>query len=93
MPYHVIKYKHGWVVANQNTGKHYSKHAMTKEHAEAQMRAMYHAMRPGDIRPQHHLPSQRVGTRSDSLSPALLSHATIFSRPRDILAPLNPHLQ
>ena len=70
MPYHVIKYKHGWVVANQNTGKHYSKHAMTKEHAEAQMHAMYHAMRP-----------------------ALLSHATIFSRPRDILAHRNPNLQ
>ena len=43
---------------------------MTKEHAEAQMHAMYHAMRP-----------------------ALLSHATIFSRPRDILAHRNPHLQ
>lgn len=82
MPYHVIKYKHGWVVANQNTGKHYSKHAMTKEHAEAQMRAMYHAMRPTDIRPQYHLPS-----------PAAIGVAAKPLRPRDILAHLNAHLQ
>ena len=41
MPYHIIKYKNGWVVANQHTGKHYSKHAMTKENAEAQLRALY----------------------------------------------------
>jgi len=53
MPYHVIRYKNGWVVANQHTGKHYSKHAMTKENAEAQMKAMYLHMRPNDIRPQH----------------------------------------
>ena len=82
MPYHVIKYKHGWVVANQNTGKHYSKHAMTKEHAEAQMRAMYHVMRPADIRPQYHLPS-----------PATIFAQHSHYRPRDILAHLNPHLQ
>ena len=49
MPYHVIKYKNGWVVANQHTGKHYSKHAMTKENAEAQMKAMYMHLRPRDI--------------------------------------------
>jgi uncharacterized damage-inducible protein DinB len=81
MPYHVIKYKHGWIVANQNTGKHYSKHAMTKENAEAQMRAMYHAMRPADIRPQHHL-----------ASPPSLFAPSQHQRPRDILAHLNPHL-
>jgi hypothetical protein len=49
MPYHVIKYNGGYVVANQHTGKHYSKHALTKENAEEQMKAMYNAMRPRDI--------------------------------------------
>ena len=67
------------------------------------MRAMYHAMRPADIRPQSHLPSQRVGyslgetspvrTRSDSLSPANIFAQHSHHRPRDILAHLNPHLQ
>ena len=58
MPYHVIKYKNGWVVANQNTRKHYSKHVMTKENAEAQMKAMYMHLRPPDIthQPVHRSP-------------------------------------
>jgi len=44
MPYHVIKYNGGYVVANQHTGKHYSKHALTKENAEKQLKAMYNAL-------------------------------------------------
>jgi len=44
MPYHVIKYNGGYVVSNQHTGKHYSKHALTKENAEKQLKAMYNAL-------------------------------------------------
>lgn len=82
MPYHVIRYKNGWIVANQNTGKHYSKHALTKENAESQMKAMYLHMRPADIRPQHHLPS-----------PHDIRPQGYPRRLNDILAHLNPHLQ
>ena len=49
MPYHIIKYKGGYIVANQNTGKHFSKHAMTKEMAEKQMKALYMHMRPAEL--------------------------------------------
>jgi len=82
MPYHVIRYKNGWVVANQHTGKHYSKHAMTKENAEAQMKAMYLHMRPNDIRPQPQLSS-----------PPDIRPQHIPRSPPDMLAHLNPHLQ
>lgn len=41
MPYHVIKSGNGYKVQNKDTGKTYSNKPMTKEKAEAQMRAMY----------------------------------------------------
>lgn len=40
MPYHIIPFKNGFVVANKLTGKHYSKHAMTKYMAERQLTAL-----------------------------------------------------
>ena len=82
MPYHVIPYKNGFVVANQNTGKHYSKHAMSKEMAERQMKAMYMHLRAPDIRPQHHI-GRPINIRPQDLP----------SRPYDIIAHLNPHLK
>lgn len=41
MPYHVVKSGSGYKVRNKRTGKTYSNKPITKERAEAQMRAMY----------------------------------------------------
>ena len=41
MPYHVVKSGSGYKVHNKRTGKTYSKRPLSRERAEAQMRAMY----------------------------------------------------
>lgn len=83
MPYHVIKYKGGYAVANQHTRKVYSKHAMSKEMAEQQMKALYSRMRPADI-----LGNQSVTRPGDLISN--YGHLPRV-RPHDIIAHLNPH--
>jgi hypothetical protein len=41
MPYKVVKHKNGYVVVNENTGKMYSKHALSRDMAERQLKAIY----------------------------------------------------
>jgi hypothetical protein len=72
MPYHIIKYKGGYSVANQNTGKIFSKHAMTKEMAEKQMKALYMHMRPAELVSNYgHLPKVRPRDIVKDMNPHL----------------------
>lgn len=92
MPYHVIKYRNGYVVANQHTGKHYSKHPLTKEQAAHQMSALYAHMRAQDIRPQ--VVPGRPHDILEAMNPHLFSHPQIVpKRPHDIVEAMNPHLR
>lgn len=88
MPYHVIKYKGGYAVANQHTGKVYSKHAMTKEMAEKQMKTLYSHMRPADILGNQygHISNVRPHDIIAHLNPHLFTPTSHMNDPRNIMS-------